>query len=156
MPTETTYESFKYKSMWEGSLVLKTFGLMLIWSSRDYLGWWLHPSFKLLPHLIVGSVFGLVFVAAGAMLVLNSCQIEILDGQLRFCRFFAWQSVPLDSVTSTRVLLVITYLRIDHAGQRHRLFFTPASYEFHWTGPPVNRFLREVCKKNAERRASSR
>jgi hypothetical protein len=155
MATETPYESFKYKSTGRGEVLLKVVGLMIIWSSRDDFSWWLHPSFELLPHLFVGSVFGLLFVAAGAMLLLNSCQIEILEGQLRFRRFFAWQSVPLGSVTSMRLLWVLVYLRIDYGGRRRRLIFAPASYKFRWTGHPVKRFLREVCKRNAESRASA-
>lgn len=156
MTTDTTYENFKYKSTWRGALLLKAFGLMMIWSSRNDFSWWLHPSFEVLLHLIVGSVFGLLLLAGGAMLAINSCQMEILDGQLRFRRFSAWQSVPLDSVTSMRLLLVLVYLRIDHIDRRHRLFFAPSSYKFYWSGHPVVRFLQEVCKRNAEMRVSLR
>ncbi len=156
MSIETTYKEFRFKSSWIATVVNKSFGLGLIWISFDsFLRGWLQPSLERLPYMILLLPFGLFLLAVGAMFVLNSCQIEILDGQLRFRRFVTWQSVPLDSITSMRLLWAPgSYLKVIHAGKCHRLIFSPEDYKMYWRRSPVIQILQETCKRNAERSSS--
>jgi hypothetical protein len=152
MPTETDYKDFKFKSSLEAAFIMKGLGLMIAWVSFDFRDlWWLHPSWDQFLHFIGGLPIGLPLLALGAILMLNSCQIEVADGQFRFRRLIAWHSVPLESVTSVRRTFVGTYIRIDHAGKRHRLFFHPKGENRHWLArSPVVSFLQDVCRRNKE------
>jgi hypothetical protein len=156
MPIEADYKDFKFKSSLGATLiVMKGFGLMIAWISFDFLDlWWLHPTWDQFLRFISGLPIGLPLLVLGAVLVLNSCQIEVVDGQFRFRRFIAWESVPLESVTSVRRTFVGTYIKIDHGGKCYRLFFHPKGEDMHWLArSPVVGFLQELCKKNKERRS---
>jgi hypothetical protein len=153
--TDETYKEFKFRS----SLAVTTFvarncGSAWIFFSFLLLDGWLHPSLAKLPYMILSLPFGLVFLAVGALFVLNSSQIEIPDGQLRFRRFVAWKSVPLDSIVTIIRLPGGIYLRLNHAGETYRLIFTSEDFKMHWRGSPVIGFLQEACKRNEEKRAS--
>jgi hypothetical protein len=156
MPTETDYKDFKFKSSLEGMAVLKAIGVTLAWISFDFTDlWWLHPTWGQFLRFIAGLPIGLPLLALGAVLVLNSCQIEVADGQFRFRRFIAWESVPLESVSSVRRTFVGTYIKIDHAGKRNRLFCHPKGEDMpRLARSPVVGFLQEVCRRNKDRRSS--
>jgi hypothetical protein len=155
MPIETTYRDFKFRSsMLVTILVTRNGGLAMIFISYQILRGWFHPPLSRLPYLILGLPFGLLFLALGALYVFNACQIEIRDGQLRFRRFSAWQSVPLDSIASIIVLPAGIYLRANHASGCHRLIFSGEDLKVYWGRAPVIGFLQEVCKRNAARRSA--
>jgi hypothetical protein len=137
--------------MFVTTLVTRNGGLAMIFISYEILHGWLHPSLDRLPYLLLGLPFGLFLLALGALYVFNSCQIEIYDGQLRFRRFSAWQSVPLDSIATIIVLPAGIYLRAKHAGKCYRLVFSGEDLRVYWGRTPVIGFLQEVCKRNKER-----
>lgn len=157
MSIETDYKDFRFKSsLGAAFVVMKGLGLMIAWVSFGFLDVrWLHPTFEEFLRFISGLPIGLPLLALGVMLVLNSCQIEVGDGQFRFRRFIAWESVPLDSITSVRRTFVGTYIKADHAGKCHRLFFSPKGEDTNWLArSPVVVFLQEVCRRNKERRST--
>ena len=151
MSTERTYQDFKFKSSLVATILTRGFGLAVIWVSIDFLKGWLNPSWDRLPYMILLFPFGLFLWAVGGMLLLSTCDIEILNGQFRFRRLFVWKSVPLDSVTRMRLLWAPgIYLKVDYAGKCHRLIFNPEDLKLRPHPLPVIKFLREVCRRNAE------
>jgi hypothetical protein len=156
MLIETTYRDFKFRSsLFVTNFVTRNGGLAMIFISYEILHGWLHPSLDRLLYLIVGLPFGLLFLALGALYVFNSCQIEISDGQLRFRRFSAWHSVPLNSIASIIVLPAGIYLRANHAGECYRFIFSGEDFKVYWGRSPVVGFLRDVCRRNNEKAAST-
>lgn len=160
MSIEKTTEDFRFESTLLATFLPKCFGLMLIWVSIGGLKVWLHPSWDRLPYMILLIPFHLCLWAAGGVLLYGFCYIRILDGQFRFRRFFAWTSVPLESITRIRFLRAvgIISLRVDHSGKRDWLIFYPDNLQLQvqlrLSPPPVIQFLREVCKRNAEKSES--
>jgi hypothetical protein len=152
MSTGGTDQNFKFKSSLVAAIITKCFGLALMWVSIDlFLGGWISLSWHKLPYLVLLLPFGLFFLGAGAAFLLNTYQIEILDGQLRFRRFFTWESAPLDSITSFRQLPAPgLYMRVDHDGKRYRMLFSPEDYKMQPYPLPIIGFLREVCQSNEQ------
>jgi hypothetical protein len=158
MPTETDYKDFKFRSSLEGMVFTKILGLTFVLISSDFWNpsWWVHPTWDQFLRFIVGFTMGLPMLALGAMLALNGCQIEVADWQFRFRRFITWEAVPLESVSSVKRTFVGTYIKIDHAGKRHRLFCHPKGEDMpRLARSPVVGFLQKVCRRNKERRSSS-
>ena len=85
------------------------------------------------------------------MILFSACDIQIIEGQLRFRRVFVWRSVPLESITRVKALQApAAYIRVDDGGKRYRLVFYPGDFE-ESSPPPVIRFLEEACARNREK-----
>lgn len=84
------------------------------------------------------------------VILFSACDIQILDGQLRFRHLFVWRSVPLESITRVQTLRApAVYVRADYGGKHYRLIFYPGDF-LESSPPPVIVFLEEVCRRNEE------
>jgi len=154
MSIEKMTQDFKFESTLLAAILPKCFGLMLIWVSFEFLGGWLHPSWDRLPYMIILLPFGLVLWAVAGMMLYGYCHVQILDGQLRFRRFFVRTSAPLESITRVQLYSGLgMYVWVNYASKRHWLIFFPDNLhlrvQLRLSPPPVIQFLRGVCEKNA-------
>ena len=159
MAIEKATQDFRFESTVDATILPKLFGLMLIWVSFEFLGGWLHPSWERLPYLIILLPFGLFFWAVAGMVIYGYCYVQIVDGRLRFRRFLAWTSVPLESITKVELYAPIGMsVWVNYAGKRHWIVFRPDNLQIlvqlRRSPPPVIQFLQEVCRRNAERSES--
>ena len=161
MSTEKTTQDFKFESTVRATILPKLLGVILIRVSFEFLGGWLHPSWDRLPYLIILLPFGLFFWAVAGMMLYGYCHVQIRDGQFRFLRFFAWRSVPLESIIKAEFYAPIGMsVWLNYAGKQHWIVFRPDNRKFlvklGGSPPPVIQFLREVCIRNAENSKSRR
>jgi hypothetical protein len=140
-------QHLKFKSSFLASILTKCFGLMLILTSLDFLGGWLHLSWSKLPYLLLFLPLGLSLSAVGGMLLLCTAQIQILNGELRFRRFLTWEAVPLNAIREVRSRGLI-YIRVSYGRKRWRLLANPEDFKPRLYRLPIDKFLREVCSRN--------
>jgi hypothetical protein len=155
MAIEEAPQEFTFKSSALATVITRCFGLLVMWVSVDFLGAWLNPSWDRLPYMLLLFPFGFLLLAAGGLLLLGTCDIEILDGQFRFRRLFIWNSLPLTSITRMRLVLGTGIVRLDYAGKCYRVIFNPEDFRVRAHPSPVINFLREACNQNAGRTRSS-
>jgi len=159
MAIEKATQDFKFESTLLATILPKWFGLMFILVSVDGLKVWLHPSWDRLPYMILLIPLHVLLWASGGLFLYGFCYIQILNGQLRFRRFFVWTSVPLESIARVGFRRGLgMYVRVDYAGKRHWLILPPDNLQLRVqlrpSPPPVIQFLREVCRRNAEKSES--
>jgi hypothetical protein len=127
---------------------------MIIWFFCQFLAPWLSPSWNKLPYMILPLPVVLPFCFAGGFLALNTCDVEIAAGVLRFRRPFAraWRSVPLESISKVRLFPApAVNLWAEGEGNRYRIIFSPHQDYFGHGSWAVVRFLRGVAKQNEDR-----
>jgi hypothetical protein len=144
-------QDFRFKSTAGGKVVFWICGTAPILLSIG-----LYFAF-LAPRELTGeSLLTVVAVEAslwifGCMILFSACDIEILEGQLRFRHVFVWRTVPLELITRVKALQApAAYIRVDDGGKRYRLVFYPGDFE-ESSLPPVIRFLEEACARNREK-----
>ncbi len=150
MPIQNAPQDFRFKTSLLATTLGRFLGLMLIWGSSDFFRGWFNASRAKLPYLIILLPFDLCLLAAGSALLIGLCDVEIAEGQFRFRRLFVWKSAPLSAVSRVRLSPAGVYVRLDYAGERYRVTFIPEDFKVRWYPLPIVRFLREVCKRNAE------
>jgi hypothetical protein len=155
MPSEKIPQEFTYQSKLSDVFFHWVLGIVLIWLAGEDLRagtswhWGLHLFFDVPYHLLL--------LAWGCVMLNATADVEILDGQFRFRRLLLrGKSVPLKSITRVRRIWLppAVYVRLDYAGARYRLIFSPDGMRFF--GPPISpvlHFIQEVCKKNTEKSA---
>ena len=153
---EELLQSFQFKSKLSGVLVSKAPGLVAIWLSIDFLRGWANGPWDWgrVGYFILFLPFHLFLWIWAARVLLQEYEIEILNGQFSFRRFLEWRSVPLGSITMVRERILWppgVHVRIDYSGKCQWVVFNPEDNKLGPSPPLVVQFLREVCKRNAEK-----
>ena len=124
MLTEKVARECKFRSSPLAGVITRCVGLGLISVSVDFLNGWANPSWDRLPYMLLLLPFGLFLLAGGGALAIGTCDVEILDDQLRFRRLFNWRSVPLDSITRMRFVLGTAVVWVNYAANVTGLYLT--------------------------------
>lgn len=152
MSFEKTSYDLEFRSTLGGKILLWLCGIAPILLSTLLFVAFLVPPQVTGRNLVSVVVFELILWVLGCAILFSACEVQIVDGQLRFRRVFVWRSVPLDSITRVEALRAPgVYVRVDYWGKRYRLIFYPGGYERSYR-PPVVEFLEEVWRRNTERR----
>jgi hypothetical protein len=151
MSIEKRQQDFSFKSTAGGKIVFWICGTAPILLSIGLY------FVSLAPRELTGeSLLAVVAVEVslwifGCMVLFSACDIQILEGQLRFRRVFVWRSAPLESITRVKALQAepAVYVRVDDVGKRYRIVFYAGDSES--SPPPVIRFLEEACARNLQK-----
>jgi hypothetical protein len=151
MTSEDIAQDLKFKSSFDQTMITRCLGLAIILFFSDFLGAWVKPSWANLPYMLIPLPVVLPFCFFGGFLALETCDVEIAAGQLRFRRLLKWDSVPLESISRIKLLPAPgVYIRAEHEGRQYRIVFSPHGSQSGPHGRALVKLLQKVCSENAK------